>query len=608
MKIRLVFLVKYIAFWFSLFFLARFLFIGYNYWYTHGMSVRDFFGSFIQGAKLDMSIIGYMMLMYCVLMVFVNFLKPAWQQNFSRYFTILMLVIISTVVIADMELYRHWGYRMDSLVLEYLKTPKEAFASTPILLTLLLFFVVFLFGYIQYKIYRKVVAPKTKKLTAGKWYFSLVFLVLGGSCIIPIRGGYRGIPFSHASVYFSNNIFANHAALNVVWNFAESLSNSKKEEGITFMDNSLAHENVQRLLVKNSDAVTTKLLNTDRPNVVLIVMESMFSSVIEPLGGEPGVTPNLNKLCNEGVLFSNVWAAGDHSDRGLAAIFSGIPALPNKAILHNVKKLEKLPHLSANLEKLGYSTGFYYGGDMSFANMKAYFYSGGYDKVVSGNDFSGSGIHCSWGVYDHVVFNRFFNDIQSSSKPFFMSMFTINSHVPYDVPHHSQFNDRTETSKFFNSVHYTDSCIGDFINKAKVTDWWQNSLVIFVADHGISHPGNLSSSELKKFSIPMLWVGGAVKKDTIIDLPISQFDIPLMIGNQINEKFDDFVFSKDVLSGDRPWGYYVFTNGFGYVTSTSKLIWDNNGAKKLLEENASPQDEADGKSFMQVVSDYYLAE
>lgn len=558
--------------------------------------------TFLYGVKLDISMTGYILLMVSFFMAFLFFVKNTLTLKITRIFSLFLIVVFTIITIVDIELYRNWGYRMDSTVFLYLKTPKESLASTSsgLIILLLLLTVFTIWG--AFYTYKKWVEKPIMQFKPVNWYYAPVFIVIAAAMIIPMRGGLGIAPINQGAVFFSQQQYANHAALNGVWNFGQSVSTMNKNQNIVFMDEKKAHK-----LLKNSFAVTTEkpicsLINTDKPNIVIIMLESFTSAVIKPLGGLPNVTPNLNKLSDKGVLFGDFYASGDRSDKGIVSILSGYPAQPTTSIIKYINKTAKLPHLSKELKKLGYTSGFYYGGEINFANMNSYFLSGGFDNMVTLDDFSAHDLNSKWGAHDHVVFQRFFDDLNQTHEPFFRVMFSLSSHEPFDVPHSSEFNNGDEESKFLNSVHYTDSCLGDFIEKAKQTKWWNNTWIILVADHGSRLPGNIPYSSPEKFKIPMLWLGGAVVKDTIITKTASQIDIPLMIGNQIGQPFTDFSFSKDVLNNQKSFAFYAFNNGFGYYNDTMGSVWSNTSNAIIIDDSASSKWILDGKAFMQGLS------
>ena len=393
------------------------------------------------------------------------------------------------------------------------------------------------------------------------------------------------MPIRVGAVYFSDQQFANHAAINVQWNFCNSLRYTKKQQIENFMPQEQADSIVAEML--RTDTLQHHLLNTKRPNILIMLMESFTAKLVGCVGGMQGVTPNLDSLARTGVLFSNCYSNADRSDKGIVSILSGYPAQPTTSIMKYTDKAAKLPHLSQNLNAEGYSSSFYYGGDIDFANMNSYFIAGQYNPIVSKDAFQHSDMNSKWGAHDHVVLGRWLSDIGNSTSPFFSVLFTLSSHEPFEVPHKSRFLDKTEGGMFTNTIHYTDSCIGDFVRRASAQPWWNNTLLVLVADHGSRLPEHSTNYALRRFHIPMIWLGGALATtDTVIDNYLSQNDIPLLLCNQLEVDGSDFTFSKDILAGSPSWGFYAYNDGIGYVTDNEKFIYDR-PSKKLMTTDVS---------------------
>jgi len=598
MRERLSIIVKSIVFWLVYFILLKAIFIIYNHSFTKDIPASNIFGSFLHGFKLDMSMTGYVIFFLAFLLAFfIPFGKKA-NLRFIKTYTFIFIFIFTIISIVDIELYKNWGFKIDNTVLLYLKTPKESLASTPVWLIMMLALLSGLIIWLSNKYFNRWIIRDLSKIKPTRWYFIPVMLFIAATMIIPIRGGFGIAPINPGTVFFSEHQFANHAAVNTVWNFGSSLAHNKEIEKITFMQDKQAHKYVSELLSKTDNSVT-KLIDGDNPNILIILLESFTANIIEPLGGVKDVTPNFTEIAKNGVFFNNFYAAGDRSDKGIVAVLSGYPAQPTSSIIKFTSKAEKLPHLSKMLEKDGYSTGFYYGGEINFANMNSYFVSGGYDTLITLHNFSKKDMNSKWGAHDHVVFQRLFDDLQKTKQPFFRVMFTLSSHEPFEVPHKSKFTGFDNEQKFFNAANYTDSCLGDFINKAKLTTWWNNTWIILVADHGICLVGNIPYNSSQKFRIPMVWTGGAVVKDTVISKTASQTDIPLMIGNQLDKDFKGFNFSKDVLKNQNAFAYFAYNNGFGFYTDTAGFVWDNTGNKFIEKNNVTSEFELKGKAFLQ---------
>lgn len=182
-----------------------------------------------------------------------------------------------------------------------------------------------------------------------------------------------------------------------------------KTNPYVYMETEKANQIVQALYSKSVHQYPD-LLKAQRPNIILILWESFTAKTVKSLGGMEGVTPEFEKLISEGVLFSNFYASSDRSDRGITAVLSGYPAQPTRSIIKTPAKACKLPTLASSLDKAGYSTSFYYGGELDFANIRSYLVNSGFDKMVGKDDFEEKDCNSKWGAHDHVVFDKFLLD------------------------------------------------------------------------------------------------------------------------------------------------------------------------------------------------------
>ncbi|MGC9343432.1 MAG: LTA synthase family protein [Bacteroidales bacterium] len=521
----------------------------------------------------------------------------------TSIYTYILLFIILYLGVVDMALYSYWGFKLDITPLLYIKTPGDAMASVSIweiLFLLSIFTVLYAVSIVFYRRYFRWNIDKKPV----KWYMSIPASYISiGVLFIVARGGVGVAAMNLSRVYFHQERFANHSAINVTWNTIYSfIEREKLQEHHSYMDEDKALENFVALR-KNMNSDHVQLIKPGS-NVLLFILESFSNKVISALGGEEGITPRLDSLCESSIVFTNFYASGDRSDKGLVSIFSGYPAQPTTSIIDYPSKSQKLPFLYEIFAAEGYTTAFYYGGDLNFANFKSYFSNPGLHKLVTADDFSRKDHIQKWGVPDGIVFRRMLEDLDHTNQPFFYSCFSLSSHEPFDVPMEPVFgiNSRDELSK--NGFYYTDYELGEFLKKASVKSWWKNTLVIITADHGSRSPGNTSNHSKEKFSIPMIWTGGAVKENGLTISRIgSQTDLPATLLAQFKLDYSEFIYSNDLLNGNKGFAFYAFNNGFGFTSDEGFVIYDNDFDKCIFREGKSPDPLLiTGKAFLQVLS------
>ncbi len=578
---------------------------------TEHLSLQTIAASFWYGLKMDLSVAAYITAPICIFIILGIFISLFRKLSLYRAYTFFVLLIVSLVSFADLEIYKQWGFRIDATPLKFLTTPREVYASIshlPIVLYLALFAILYTIVCLGFNfVLRKIFFPQqeNRKLLT----FTLILLVLA-SLVIPIRGGFQLSPLNQSSVYFSTNNYANHAAINASWNFMHSLvnKNAPNKNPYLYLSFEAAH-NIKDSLFKNNNTNEEVISIADEkpPNVILIIWESFTEKALHISVNKKEVLPHFKRLKKEGIYFSNAYASGDRTNKGIPAILSGYPAMPNTTIIYSAGKSEKLEVLSDLFKKKGYYTPFYYGGEPEFANIKSYLLHGSFDPIIGKNDFAPKDMNSKWGAHDGVVMNRVFNNLDQSAKPFFATWLTLSSHEPFETPLPNVFNGNNNTIKFLNSLHYTDGVIGEFVDKCKRMPWWNNTIIIITGDHG--HPLPATNKKADDFRIPMLWTGGALKKrGVVLDRVVSQLDIASSLTRQFGIDTAYFPFSKNIFDPSTSgWAFFTFNNGFGFVDSSGRLVFDNTGRLAVQQEGSmGPGKEEAGKALMQIVYDDFL--
>ena len=603
MKRKLVLFGKYAMFWMALFAFGRLLFVIYQWDLIDELDGGLFFGAFLNGGRLDLSITSYFLALVAVVMAVFAPFKGRVTAIVLRVISVLLLLPVLFGIVTDLVLYEHWGTRLDSAPLVYLSQPDVIFRSSSTLeiATVLVSYVLLIA--VMYWLLNKFVFKPLSGLDPQKWFMMPAWLFVGALMIVPIRGGFGLAPINTGAAYFSGNLYANHVAINPIFNFGYSMkSYGAINKPYKFMESEQAEAIFSDLM---RSYPTVNVLNNKRPNVVMILLESFSAKAIGHLGGRPNVTPNLEQIGREGIWFDRMYSTSNRSDKGMVGVLSGYPVQPTLSIMKFPQKTQNLPFITKSLMAEGYNTSFYYGGDLGFANMISYVTNGGFEKVVSMADFPESTYNAKWGVHDEVMFESLLADINASKEPFFKFFFTLSSHEPFDVPMETVIADNA----YLNSVYYTDKCLGEFWTKAKKEPWFDKTLFVFVADHGVRMIDNLSNTNPERYHIPMVWAGGALSKtDTVISKYGSQSDIANTLLTQLAVPVDDYKFSKDLLSAEtKGFAFFDYSDGFGFVSPDIKQVYDNTSKSYyLFEGQKSKQDSVLGKAYLQVMYNDYV--
>ena len=599
----------YAIFWLVFFFIARLFFISVQYRDAFQNGFGELLATFRHGAKLDISTIGYYLLFPVLVAIPGTYFHGNWYKFFIRWYSYFLIVFSSVIVVSDANLYSYWGFRMDYTPMLYLKTPGEAMASVSTMKVILFFITIILIASLFIFIYNKFIdrlfigVERIRFLLPG----ILFFMILCGALIIPIRGGFGGAPINAGTVYFSKKMFLNHTAINAIWNVGTSAFTQKPVKNpYEFTDLASATALVDTLIVRKG--IPEKVLNSTRPNILILVLESFSSFLIGPLGGDSLVTPNFNRFIKEGILFSDFYASGTRTDKAMPAILNGYPAQPAQSIIKEPKKSQSLPSLVKILIENGYNSAFWYGGEINFANFNSFVIGSGFRDIITKNNFDSEKFNSNWGVHDHFLFKTLADSMKIIKEPFFNVVLTLSSHEPFDVPMEPVFAGEDNMTKYKNSVYYADKSLGAFIDWAKEADWWENTLVIMVADHCCRVSSDMLIYSQELFKIPMLWIGGALSKKGIrIEKLGSQVDIPLTLLNQLGLS-GRFSFGKDLLSDEsNSFAFYTYNEGFGFITDSSAVAYDQKLKNPVLKEGKDPDyAEKIGKAYLQVLFNDYL--
>lgn len=610
MKKRLTAFLVFSLFWLFFFIFARMIFLLAQFRELITYSPSIILGTFTHGFRLDLATTGYIMIIPLLLSVAEIFFPGRWYITFMKLYTITLLIIFSGFVLSDAVIYSYWGFRLEFSVLDYLKKPLDAMASASTIQMILFFIAIAVMTSLFLWIYNRVADRLFKKneKSTKPLLSSIFFLILTVLMIIPIRGGLGVAPLNAGSVYFSESLFPNHAAINIIWNFVHTAIYSKPVKNPYIFDKAeKASETVAELLKDNGSP--EKVINSARPNILLIILESFGSYLTEQ--SDPGqiITPRFREYIPQGLYFTNIFAAGSRTDKAIPAIFSGYPNLPAIQVIRDPKKTQSMPGIINMLDSAGYHSSFWYGGDIDFANLNSYLTTSGFREKITKKDFKPSECNSKWGAHDEVLLNRLLDSLPSFRHPFVCSVLTLSSHEPFEVPMETVFKGDDAFSKFKNSVYYTDRSLGNFLDKAKTSEWWKNTLVILIADHCRRNTERVPVYSEEIFKIPMLWLGGALSvKNEKINKTGNQFDLPLTIANQLGLR-GRFKFSKDLLSpSSSSFAFYTYNEGFAFITDTATSIYDIKLKKNVFESGrGSVNAEKYGKSFLQELFDDYLS-
>ena len=551
------------------------------------------------GLKLDQTVAGYITALPLLVVLAALWIPGRWSRSVLKGYLLVIAAVAATAFAANLALYEYWAFPLDSSVLQYLASPKEALASvTAGQLLLQLLVAAAVFGGMAWCYLRVLRLYDPARRSTHRAGSTLVLLLAAGVLFLPIRGGVSVATANVSKVYFSGRMFLNHAAVNPLFSFLSTLSDGDdalyEYEFFPEPERAAIFEPLRGDLPAGIG--TDTLLRTRRPNVVLFLVESFGrSSTVERVGGEP-VAPEFQRLKGEGVYFDNLFANSFRTDRGTVAVLSGFPAQTKMSVMKLPVKSQRLPSIARSLRREGYATSFYYGGDLNFTNTASYLYGTGFDRLTWQKDLHFDAPTSKWGYADDVVIDAFTDHVlaeAASQRPFFAAMLTLSSHEPFDVPF-AKFDD-----PMLNAMAFTDACLGRFVERVRQTPVWDDLLVILIADHAYPYPYGIANSDALRHRIPMLWLGGAVRRPAVVETSGAQSDLAATLLAQLGIAHGDFLFSRDLFDPARPkFGYWCFNNGFGVADAGGTTIFDCTSARVISPDSTAAQ-LRDGKAMLQ---------
>lgn len=332
------------------------------------------------------------------------------------------------------------------------------------------------------------------------------------------------------------------------------------------------------------DLPSAKPLNPK--HVVLIEIESMSASFMDSYGSTKNITPELDKLLHQGIWFSDMYATGTRTVRGLEGMSAALPPLPGQSIVRRSNNND-LYTFGGMLRKKSFEPMFMYGGYGVFDNMNAYFRGNGY-VIKDRNDFSdaNNAFATVWGVADELLFNEAIDQLDvdtKSGQKRFLHIMTTSNHRPYTYPA-GRIDIPSKTGRD-GAVKYTDWAIGNFLRQAKKKPWFNDTLFIIVADHNASVAGKQSLPP-NKYLIPAVLYAPKMITTNKIDTMSSQIDLTPTVLAMLGIKTGGVFFGQDLLGvNPEPRAFLVNYQELGYLTPTSDGLRNLTllGPKKRVE-------------------------
>lgn len=581
-------------------------------------SVLNLLKIFVIGLFYDLAAASFAVI---PIVIYLWLLPSKWYgRKFSRVllFIYFFFVVFSLIfnAISEWFFWEEFSVRYNFIAVDYLVYTTEVIGnirqSYPI--NSIMVALVLVTAAVVYLLRRYITQSTHIKSSFGKRTKIAVMLLL-----LPV---FTYFCVSHKLKYLSKNQYVNELSGNGMYDF-----------GFAFWNNQLDYNTFYKTLpIKSAESILGHLLQQDRSrtfkntsrtitnagtenkmNVVLISVESLSAEFLGTFGNTQHITPQLDSLAKEGLLFNNLYASGTRTVRGLEALSLCIPPTPGQSIVKRPDN-KNLFTLGSIFRNKGYNSRFIYGGYGYFDNMNEFFSNNGYE-VTDRSALQDSEIHYSniWGVADEDLFTLSLRELDKdykNNKPFFAQIMTVSNHRPYtypegriDIPSHT---DRE------GAVKYTDYAIGKFIREAKQKPWFSNTLFVIVADHCASSAGKVELP-VDKYHIPMIFYSPGHITPGKFEKLTAQIDIGPTILGYLNFSYDSKFFGQDVFKmneGDER-AFISTYQSLGYIKNNKLVILDPNKKVATYQPDfttgSATSLPADQKLINEAISNYQMA-
>lgn len=503
----------------------------------------------LQGLRFDLVLLG----LGCVIPVLLwpvlatnGTLLPLWRFVIRIYFPSALCIVLF-MELATPSFIQQFDFRPNILFVEYLDHPREVLATLwaayrgPLLVG-----VCAALAFACLSVYQFArLALRITPVSASRALLLLPLLLL--TCAAMIRSTTDHRPVNPSTVALSTDTLANELALNSSYTLLNAIFETREEAqgGYRYAYMSEADVvaevrgamDVDEVDFSSLELPTLHYQHAPHPgeptrNLVIIIEESLGAEFVGSLGGLD-LTPRLDELSRQGLWFSQMYATGTRSVRGLEALITGFTPTPARSVVKLPRSQRGFFTLAELLGEHGYESSFIYGGEAQFDNMRRFFMNNGFDWVIDEDDYDDPVFTGSWGVSDEDLFLRAHAEFSAQrDKPFFSVVFTSSNHTPFEYPDGRIELFDKEKQTVNNAVRYADYALGRFFDLAKQSDYWDDTVFLVVADHN-SRVYGADIVPVDRFHIPALILGASITPADFSEVA-SQIDLAPTLLSLIN--------------------------------------------------------------------------
>ena len=563
-------LLRRLALVFIIYQFCRIVFLLFNKSYFPNITPNIFLG----GVVYDLSAIGFINLFFILLhLIPGNFkYKPNYQKRLKIAFFAVNLIFIATNFV-DFEYFKFTGRRSSFGLITAKGMENEISGLIPLFL-MNYWYLPIGFILLSVVIWKLLSNPKTvnqidklsKKEIIQQYFILLLVLAFG---FLFARGGFQTKPIRIVDAVNYSTIGNTAVVLNTPFSILKTIGSKESLIDPKFYSKKELDQIFNPLVVSNPTGKPTK------KNLVIIILESFGDENIHL-----GYTPFLDSLITKSYYFKNGFANGKVSIDAVPSTMSSIPSLMNTPMISSGYSLNEVYGLPKILKKQGYNTSFFHGAFNGSQNFDQYCKVAGFDQYYGKNEYPKEGsFDGTWGISDEEFLQFFCDKVNTFQSPFFASIFTISSHVPYTIPERYQGKFPKGTTEIHESIGYTDNALRLFFEKAKKQDWYKNTLFVFTADHTSSSGKGKYTTNVGKFRIPIFFFDPSKPEfQGIVEKNFQQIDILPSVLDYLNIKDTVVTYGKSYRS-DKDFVVTYVDNVYNYIHQDYYLAFD--GTKSI---------------------------
>ncbi len=485
--------------------------------------------AFLYGLRLDTITASAFLLIPALL---ISFLPGAWAgigTTLTSVFLSLLFVLAVYMENATLPFINEFDVRPNVIFINYLKYPVEVMNTIWSVYKLELLLAALMMGVFGWWFYRRIKPAILDVYRVAWWKRAIVFIPIFIIIFAGLRSSLGHRPANPSDAVFSDNRLLNELAKNTIHNVvyaaysrvvhdgtADSYGSMKIDEALVRVGKRLNIETTGDTPFMRE--VASHFSSDKKKNLVIFLQESLGAQFVEAIGGEPGITPRLNELSEEGLLFTRLYSNGTRSIRGIAGTVAGFLATPGEGVVKRNLSQSGFFNVAALLKPYGYRSSFFYGGESRFDNMKSWFFGNGFDEIYDEPTFTEATFHGTWGVSDEdlvVKANQLFTEWYAAGEPFVSVLFSTTNHSPFDIPEgRIELLPGVPEKSDKNAIKFADYAIGKLIDLAKAGGYYDNTVIMVIADHNVRVYGD-DLIPVDTFRVPALILGGGVTPERV---------------------------------------------------------------------------------------------